>query len=225
MEWSPQHAMEAYLDTLHHLTNGDCNGDDKARVIEPKCMELISALAAGKGAKRILEITTQGITPLTIALAVAAKHTGGQLICILPHVDHRQQHSNSVTKTKLETADLQRFVKLVHAAGSSPCEIMKQMTQLQVKKVDFAVIDCRFDEDYLKSMFKRLDADVIKTGSTLIVHNVDQRKEGWVWVLGQLLRKGRVEPVTLPIGQGTEMTRVLGFRFRRRNRFLVTLHN
>ncbi|KAL4304441.1 hypothetical protein GQ457_10G015710 [Hibiscus cannabinus] len=218
MEWSPQDAMEAYLDTLHHLSN---NGDDKAKVIEPKCMELISAMAAGKGAKRILQMTTQGVTPLTIALAVAAKHTGGQLICI--HPSPRSPHVDHITKTNLQTADLQRVVKLVHAGGSSPCEIMKQMRQ---KKVDFAVIDCRFEEEYLKAMFKRVDGDVIESGSTLIVHNVEERKEGWVWVwvLGQLLRKGRVEPLTLPIGHGTEMTRVLGFRFRRRNRFLVTLH-
>ncbi|GMI88689.1 hypothetical protein like AT2G45360 [Hibiscus trionum] len=221
MEWSPQDAMEAYLDTLHHLSKGDCNGDDKARVIEPRCMELISAMAAGKGSKRILEITTQGITPLTIALAVAAKHTGGQLICILPS-DHR--HSSSITKTKLHTADLQRFIKVVYA-GSTPCEDMKQITQLQLKKVDFAVIDSRFDDDYLKAVFRKLDGDVIKSGSTLIVDDVDGVGRGWVWMLGQVLRKRRLESATLPIGQGTEMTRVLGYSFKRRNRFLVTLHN
>ena len=46
-------------------------------------MEFISALAAGKQAKLMVEVSTEGITPLTIALAVAAKQTGGRFICIL----------------------------------------------------------------------------------------------------------------------------------------------
>ncbi|GMY32599.1 hypothetical protein FCV25MIE_27841 [Fagus crenata] len=45
-------------------------------------MEFISALAAGKRARLMMEITSDGITPLTIAVAVAAKQTGGQLISI-----------------------------------------------------------------------------------------------------------------------------------------------
>lgn len=83
-EWSPEDAMKAYLHTLH-LVQKYCNKDDepRVRVVEPKSIELISALAAGKGAKSIVEFTTQGITPLTIALGVAAKQSGGQLICII----------------------------------------------------------------------------------------------------------------------------------------------
>ncbi|MBA0647124.1 hypothetical protein Goklo_015033, partial [Gossypium klotzschianum] len=165
-EWSPQDAMKAYLDTLHLVSSSlptawnttaksPVEEDDKQGLIEPNCMELISAMAAGKGAKHIVEITTQGITPLTIALAVAAKHTG--------------------------------------------------------------VIDCKFDDEYLKLMFKTMveEEDGIKTGSTVIVHNVHHKKDGSIF--GQLLRKKRVEAVTLPIGEGTEMTRILGCRFKRRN--------
>ncbi|KAE8671031.1 hypothetical protein F3Y22_tig00112000pilonHSYRG00286 [Hibiscus syriacus] len=196
--------------SLSGASKGDCNEEDKGRVIETKCMELISAMAAGKGAKQILEITTQGITPLTMALAVAAKQTSGQLICILPslqsshHIYYRQQHHS---KIKLRTADLQRFIKSVHAAGSNPCEITKQIAHLQLKKVDFVVVDCRFDDGYLELMFKTLDVgDVIKTGSMVIVHNVDDGKDG----LGHVFRKMRVESVTLPIGERTEITRVLG---------------
>ncbi|KAK8559249.1 hypothetical protein V6N13_098832 [Hibiscus sabdariffa] len=209
-DWSSPDALKAYLETLHlSQRKGDGNED----VTEPKCMELISAMAAGKGAKSILEITTKGITQLTIALAVAAKHTGGQLICILSSPqssdDDHQQHPDSIAKAKLNSAGLQRFIKLVHAdAGSSPWE--------QLKKVDFAVVDCKLDDDHLKLMFKKVD--VIRTGWTLIVHNVDHRKHG----LDQLLRRRRVESVTLPIGEGTEMIRILGYSFRRRNRFLVT---
>ncbi|KAL1831240.1 hypothetical protein ACET3Z_000891 [Daucus carota] len=56
------------------------------QVFEPECMEFVSALAAGRQAKLIVEITTQGITPLTLALAVAATQTGGHLICIVARI-------------------------------------------------------------------------------------------------------------------------------------------
>ncbi|XP_038712823.1 uncharacterized protein LOC120006805 [Tripterygium wilfordii] len=89
MEWSPQDAMKAYLQTLQLCKLHDDDDDQdlslgsKRVVIEPKCMEFISALAAGKRAKSMVEITTQGITPITIALAVAAKQTGAQFLCFL----------------------------------------------------------------------------------------------------------------------------------------------
>lgn len=221
-EWSPQDAMKAYLDTLHLVptawnptAKSTVEEDDKKGLIEPNCMELISAMAAGKGAKHIVEITTQGITPLTIALAVAAKHTGGQLTCILPsHYHHHHHHT---------TGHLQQYINLVHAepTNTSPRESIIKQIKMQLKNVDFAVIDCKFEDEYLKLLLE--EEDGIKTGSTVIVHNVHQRKDGSIF--GELLRKKRVEAVTLPIGEGTEMTRILGCRFTRRNRFLVTFHN
>ncbi|KAF2324884.1 hypothetical protein GH714_021022 [Hevea brasiliensis] len=45
--------------------------------------EFISALAAGMKAKLIVEITSD-VSPSTVALATAARHTGGRLVCILP---------------------------------------------------------------------------------------------------------------------------------------------
>ncbi|XP_021605623.2 uncharacterized protein LOC110610060 [Manihot esculenta] len=92
MEWSPQFAMKAYLHSLQLSRREDNTSSyGSTKLVEPKCMEFISALAAGKQAKLMVEITTQGITPLTISLAVAAKQTGGKLICILPH-HHQQQN-------------------------------------------------------------------------------------------------------------------------------------
>ncbi|XP_021687472.2 uncharacterized protein LOC110669923 [Hevea brasiliensis] len=86
MEWSPQYAMEAYLHTLQLSKRYSNEGSTK--LIEPKYMEFVSALATGKQARLMMEITTQGITPLTLSLAVAAKQTGGKLICILPRDQH-----------------------------------------------------------------------------------------------------------------------------------------
>ncbi|KAM1030029.1 hypothetical protein ACFX13_034670 [Malus domestica] len=78
MEWCPQAAMEAYLHTLqlyckHHNDQDLMDGNSSSGITEPKCMEFISALAAGKRARLMLQITSQGVTPLTVSLAVAAK--------------------------------------------------------------------------------------------------------------------------------------------------------
>ncbi|KAM1456541.1 hypothetical protein ACFX13_034670 [Malus domestica] len=80
MEWCPQAAMEAYLHTLqlyckHHNDQDLMDGNSSSGITEPKCMEFISALAAGKRARLMLQITSQGVTPLTVSLAVAANNS------------------------------------------------------------------------------------------------------------------------------------------------------
>ncbi|XVE60734.1 hypothetical protein DITRI_Ditri05aG0151400 [Diplodiscus trichospermus] len=231
-DWSPQDAMKAYLQTLHLVSKVQClNTDDKQpKVIEPKCMEFISALAAGKGAKSMVQITTEGVTPLTISLGLAAKQTGGQLICIV--ASEPDEHSHSV-KTKMaeyhqDIVDLGDVVKLVHAAGKSPRDMMMQL-QL-IKNIDFAVIDSKFDDNCLKLMFKKVEANIIPTGSTVIVLQHRKAAAGSSSVcssFAQLVKKRRsgVEAVTLPIGQGIELTKILGSTIRRHKRFHVTFHN
>ncbi|OMP07949.1 hypothetical protein COLO4_06912 [Corchorus olitorius] len=194
----------------------------KSSVIEPKCMELISALAAGKRAKLIVEITTQGITPLTVALGVAAKQSGGQLICIVVGngKGKRNCYYNYSIKAK---ADLEHVIKLV--VTGNPCEIL-----MQLKNIDFAVIDCNF-EDYLK-VFTNLDVNL--TSSTVIVRNVDQyqRNKGGMVSYGQVVKRSKgIGSVTLPIGDGIELTRIgsssstFSRGRRRHKRFHVTFEN
>ncbi|XVF63427.1 hypothetical protein PTKIN_Ptkin09bG0086300 [Pterospermum kingtungense] len=223
--WSPQDAMKAYLNTLHLVQKCD-KLDGKPRVIEPKCIELISALAAGRGAKSIVEITTEGITPLTIALGVAAKQSGGQLICIIaPSGRSSPEYDSNSMETKLadqygEDIGLGDVVKLVHADdGTRACEMI-----MQLNNIDFAVIDSKFDGNYLKFMFKKL---VIPNGSAVMVlHNLQHDKKGGSSVssFAQLVKRWRgVESVTLPIGEGIELTKILGYSTD--TRFHVTFHN
>ncbi|KAK6246629.1 hypothetical protein SCA6_009719 [Theobroma cacao] len=194
MEWSPQDAMKAYLHTLHLVR--DPNPAETTGVVEPQCLEFISALAAGKRAKLIVEITTQGVTPLTVALGVAAKQSGGQLICILVDDDgddHRHVDVGSMT------TGLDHVMKLVR--GISPCEML-----MQLNNVDFAVIDCKF-HGYLK-LFR--EVDVNPSASTVIVHNLHRTKAGVSFA--QIVKRTKgVESVTLPIGEGIELTRIGGF--------------
>ncbi|KAL6315806.1 hypothetical protein AAG906_008192 [Vitis piasezkii] len=120
MKWSPQDAMKAYLHTLQlcktHFNDQYCTLGTR-NLIQPHWMEFISALAAGNQAKLMVQITSdQGITPLTIALAVAAKHTKARFICIL----HQLQDIEDC-KAQLSCYNLKDVAEFVHG---NPCEII-----------------------------------------------------------------------------------------------------
>ena len=130
-----------------------------SRLIEPKYIEFVSALAVGKRARLMVQITS-GITPLTIAQAVAAKQTGGRLICI-GHEDDKEK-----SKALVKGNNLENVIKFVYG---NPCEVIKQY-----KNIDFAVIDCKF-QDHLK-IFKTINLN--PSGSTMVVNNFHHRKDG-----------------------------------------------
>ena len=175
-------------------------------------MEFISALAAGNQAKLMVQIlSNEGVNPLTIALAVAAKHTGGRFICVLD-----QQQDMEDCKAQLSCYDLEDKVEFVHG---NPCEIV-----MQFKSIDFAVIDCKF-EDHLK-LFKTVDVN--PRGSIVLVSNLVRRRNGVSF--GEVVRRKKgVEYVTLHIGQGMELTRIgftcNGHETRRYKRFHVTFES
>ncbi|XP_041004339.1 uncharacterized protein LOC121249670 [Juglans microcarpa x Juglans regia] len=194
MDWSPEDAMKAYLHTIQLCKIHDCTLGlgTSTRLIEPKYVELISALAAGKGAKLMVEITSNGISPLTLALAVAAKQTGGRLVCII-HDDHDIEKS----KARLTENDLEDTIDFVYG---NPCEVINRY-----KSIDFAVIDCKL-EDHIK-LFKTINLN--PSGSIVAVSNLQHRRDGRISFAEVL--KGRnigVKSVTLPIGEGVELTRI-----------------
>ncbi|MBA0845422.1 hypothetical protein Goarm_022302 [Gossypium armourianum] len=86
MEWSAASATKAYLETLQLW---------KTR--EPRSNEFISALAAGMKSKLIVEVKSS-VSPSTLALATAAKHTGAKFVCILPEA--------ALPEVKRESKDL-----------------------------------------------------------------------------------------------------------------------
>ncbi|MBA0605138.1 hypothetical protein Godav_017746 [Gossypium davidsonii] len=81
MEWSAASATKAYLETLQL----------------PRSNEFISALAAGMKSKLIVEVKSS-VSPSTLALATAAKHTGAKFVCILPEA--------ALPEVKRESKDL-----------------------------------------------------------------------------------------------------------------------
>ncbi|XP_009796440.1 uncharacterized protein LOC107765309 [Nicotiana tabacum] len=223
MEWSPQQAMEAYLNTLQlskTLHDQDCTNIKATKRIEPECVEFISALAAGNRSKVILEISTEGLTPFTIALAVAAKLTGGRLVCVLPH--HREDMIKTSNNFELKPhhQELNNVIEFV--VGKNPNEVIKKF-----KKVDFLVIDCKFG-DHLKLWKNNLEVNpkgcVVVTRNNDVVGSTKKVCFGEIW-------KGKkgIECVTMPIGEGIELTKIKSSsckkESRRFKRFHVTFEN
>ena len=101
---------------------------ERHRNLEPSSAEFIHALAAGMEAKRILEIGgSSGIS--TIALAAAARETGGRVISI--EREPVRQADAQETLSRLGLAKHVDFI-LADAAIVLPCQA----------EIDFAFIDC-----------------------------------------------------------------------------------
>ncbi|WCJ34831.1 hypothetical protein M5689_016115 [Euphorbia peplus] len=209
-KWSPQDAMNAYLHTLHLCQS---NEYENTTTIEPKCMEFISALAAGNRAKLMVEITT-GVTPLTLALAVAAKQTGGKLVCIIS--PHQQNFMKTNSQILHHLQDLQDVIEFIHG---NPLQLVKEF-----KNIDLLVIDGKL-EDQIVKLVKMVDFS--ENGCNIVGYNMHYRNN--LISFGEVLNgKNGVQYKTMPIGDGIELTRIgcMSKKVTRRSRrFHVTYEN
>jgi predicted O-methyltransferase YrrM len=157
------------------------------RNLEPASAEFLCSLAAGIGAKRMVEIGgSSGIS--TIALSAAARATGGRVISI--EMEPQRQAEARVTVARLELAPYVDFV-LADAAEVLPT----------TGPIDLAFIDCE-KEDYIRFFdMLRLSAGGIVVADNILSHSLTD------YVRHVRSRPG-VESVTLPIGQGMEVTRL-----------------
>ncbi|KAL6311217.1 hypothetical protein AAG906_000443 [Vitis piasezkii] len=116
MKWSPQDAMKAYLHTLQlcktHFNDQDCTLGTR-NLIQPQCMEFISALAAGNQAKLM--------------------HTKARFICIL----HQLQDIEDC-KAQLSCYNLEDVVELVHG---DPCEVIMGFKNIDFAVIDCKLED------------------------------------------------------------------------------------
>lgn len=196
-------------------------GLDGSKIIEPRGTELLSALAAGNQARVILDITISqqqnGITPLTLALAVAANQTSGKLICIRPthhsfygldHLIDRDFDANGVTELRL----------------GDPCELVDD-----IQHVDFAVIDCtNLDPSRLRLLCEKLHPN--PRGAIIVANNISHREQGLALVDKVLKGKRGVKSsvTTLPLGSSGGFQLIIKIksinceRRRKHKRFFVT---
>jgi predicted O-methyltransferase YrrM len=160
---------------------------ERHRNLEPASAEFICALAAGVGAKRLVEIGgSSGIS--TIALAAAAREAGGRLISI--EIDPVSQDESRQTLRGLGLEPLVDY-RTGDAASLLP----------GVGEVDFALIDCE-KEDYIRFF----DMLKIARGGIVVADNIlSHDLEDYV---AHVRKRPGAESVTLSVGKGLEVTRL-----------------
>lgn len=163
---------------------------ESQKSVELESNEFISALAAGMGAKLIVEVSPEP-SHSTVALAAAARQTGGRLICILP-----EEAASTSAKEVIEESGLEDRVE--YKVGD-PYQLLPEY-----ENIDFSLVDCKADSytDLLKLL------DVNPQWSVVVANRLEGAKEGLRGdVRGLSLRKGHVvRSVKRPIGEGMEVT-------------------
>jgi len=168
----------------------DANGlpqSQRHRNLEPPSADFLYALAAGIGAKRMLEAGgSSGIS--TIALASAARETSGRLISI--EIEPQRQAEARDTLARL---GLGAFVDFVLADAA---EVLPREADL-----DLALIDCE-KEDYIRCFdLLRMRSGGIVVADNIISHSLSD-------YVAHVRRQPGVESITLAVGKGLEVTRV-----------------
>ena len=159
---------------------------ERHRNLEPVSAEFICALAAGCGARRLLEIGgSSGLS--TIALAAAARATGGRLTSI--EIESSRQQ---VAVARLRALDLERYVDFIHADAGT--------VLVQYEGLEFVLIDCEKD-DYVRFLaMLRLAPGAVVVADNILSHDLHE-------YVSAVRRYTGVDSVTLPIGKGLELSR------------------
>jgi predicted O-methyltransferase YrrM len=157
------------------------------RNLEPDSAEFIAALAAGIGARRLLEIGgSSGLS--TIALAAAARKTGGTLTSI-----ENEPQRQAEAKESLAALDLAGYVNFVldDAANVLPA----------LSDLEFVLIDCE-KADYIRFFdMLRLVPGAVVVADNILSHQI-------IDYVAHVRAGKRAESITLPIGKGLEVTRL-----------------
>ncbi|KAK7292809.1 hypothetical protein RJT34_15663 [Clitoria ternatea] len=158
MDWSSKSVTRAYLDTLQ-LCNNHNRQYGTWRLQELGSNELVSALAAGMKAKLIVEVKSH-VSLSTVALAAAARQSGGSVVCILP---------DSILDESKEVINNSGLIDRVDFRTEDPSKILPYY-----ENIDFFLVDCK-DENYSK--WPNL-VDVNATRSIVVATNLIGDKKG-----------------------------------------------
>jgi len=142
-------------------------------------------LASGVHAKHLLEIGgSSGIS--TIALATAARATGGVLVSI--ECEPRRQAESKETIADLDLSDSVDFI-LGDATDVLP----------SVGEKDFVLIDCE-KEDYIRFF------DLLELGSGAIVVADNILSHDLFEYVRHVRSRDGTDSITIPVGKGLEVT-------------------
>ena len=159
---------------------------ERHRNLEPPSAEFICALAAGIQARRLLEVGgSSGLS--TIALAAAARETGGRLVSI--EVEPARQ---ALARQRLAGLGLSERVDFVLADAG---HVLPQYDEL-----DFVLIDCEKDDYERFLSLLRLAPGAVVVADNILSHSLGQ-------YVSAVRRYPGVESVTLAIGKGLEVSR------------------
>jgi predicted O-methyltransferase YrrM len=159
---------------------------ERHRNLEPPSAEFICALAAGTMAQRLLEIGgSSGLS--TIALAAAARQTGGRLVSI--EIEPARQVS---ARQRLADLGLDNRVEFVLADAG---QVIAHHDAL-----DFVLIDCEKDDYERFLALLRLAPGAVVVADNILSHGLGDYVSG-------VRRYPGVESVTLAIGKGLEVSR------------------
>jgi len=159
---------------------------ERHRNLEPASAEFICSLAAGIGAKRILEIGgSSGLS--TIALAAGARQVEGMVTSI--EIEPNRQ---AEAQARISHLGLAPYVDFILGDAVSLLESMGQF--------DLVFIDCE-KEDYIL-FFDMLD---VPAGGIVVADNVISHS--LTDYVAHVRSQREVESITLPVGNGLEVTR------------------
>lgn len=188
MGWSPQSAAQAYTETAE-LCKVGIGRRHVAAGAEHHSAEFLAALAGGIEAKVLVQVT-RAATPATIALAVAARKTGGRLICVLSESEALLNAMVAMDALGLST--------VVEFLVGDAREILPQFSG-----VEFALIDCRREEAVDLFDLVRLNP----TRAVVVAENLFQRRARALYEDKMTNRPGS-KSVILPIGKGIEVAKL-----------------
>ncbi|XP_073009114.1 uncharacterized protein [Typha latifolia] len=174
MTWSAENATKAYLRTLK-LGN---------KPMEPDVAEFISALAAGSGARLMVEACSDSAGPTTLALIAAANQTGGRAVCIVHGPDELR---SSVEFLGAEADNVELVV------GDA-----RKLLMGEYLGADFVLVDCEMREH--EHVFRAAQAGAVEGCGGVVV--------GYNAFCGRPCRSGRTKVEHLPIGGGMTVCRV-----------------
>ncbi|CAN8254096.1 unnamed protein product [Cochlearia groenlandica] len=182
--WSPEIASSAYIHTVK-----SCKSYKESCVAE-----YLSATAAGWNTRLIVETWTRGdLIATSVGLAVAAIHTCGRHVCIVPDEVSRSEYE-AVMKRAVTSESTEIVV------GDLAEDLMER-----ISGVDFMVVDMKRRE-FVKALGL---ANASKMGAVLVCKNATQKSiPAFKWQ-GVLKRGTRVvRSVFLPLGRGLDIAHV-----------------
>ncbi|KAM0935246.1 putative S-adenosyl-L-methionine-dependent methyltransferase [Dioscorea sansibarensis] len=177
MAWSAENATKAFLRTLKTGNNG----------MEPDVAEFISAMAAGSGARLMVDVCADTAGSTTLALIAAAQQTGGRVVCIVPGADELQSSVISLG-TQAENVEL--------VMGDA-----RELLMGEYRGADFVLVDCDLADH--ERVFRAAQAGAMEAcGGVVVGYNAFHKETCGSRSGGGL----RVE--LLPIGEGLRVSRV-----------------